>query len=363
MEENFDDIRPYRDDELPAALRRLAAWSQFDQAARFIYPELTPDEARAKLTAIGSVNEFQATFMNTAIRRIIGATTAGFTCSGLSHLKPGRPYLYISNHRDITLDAFLLQHLLIEHLGETSYIVFGNNLIASDEIGDLFRSNKLVQMSRGGSPREFYRSLKHLSDYLNRLVVKERHSLWIAQRNGRAKDGLDATQPAVIKMLTLGCGTDPLKGLAAMHLVPMSVSYEWDPCDLMKCHELYATRRGEYHKAEGEDMNSVVTGIIGDKGHVHLTIGKPLTAADLRPAEGEELADHVASVLDRRIIAGYRLMPTNYAAYDLLHGGEQYRSRYTAVQKHRFELRMGQLPTAEHRQIFLEMYANPVGRE
>ena len=304
---DFDDIRPYTDAELPEATRRIAEWDLFPQIARFIYPDMPTDEARRRLLATTSIHQFQATFMNDAIRRIISETTDGFTFGGLHHLRRGVPYTFISNHRDITLDAFLLQHVLMEQRGETSHIVFGQNLLALPIIEVLFRSNKLIRMERGGSPRAFYRSLLHLSLYLNQLVCEERQSVWIAQKNGRAKDGHDQTAPAIIKMLTLGGNGDPRQTLERLHLVPMSISYEWDPCDTMKAAELYHSRDGHYEKAPDEDVKSVVTGIIGPKGKVHLEIGAPLRPRDFELAEGEDLAEHVAAELDRRIQANYRL--------------------------------------------------------
>lgn len=355
----FDDIRPYRDSELPAALRRIADWDLFPQAVRFIYPNADIEEERAKLLSIKSVFQFQSTFMNDAIQRIIATTTTSFTHSGLKHLRRGVPYLFISNHRDITLDAFLLQHLLLEHRGETSYIVFGNNLLSLPVMEDLFRSNKLIPMARGGTPRAFYNNLSHLSSYLTHLITVERQSAWIAQNNGRAKDGHDVTAAAMIKMLTLSRPDNPQQALADLHIVPLTISYEWDPCDLMKANELYHLRHGGYQKAPHEDLKSVATGIIGPKGKVHLTIGAPLSQRDLVPPQGVNLCDHVAAVLDRSIQGNYRLMPTNHVAYSLLTGQEQH-GRYTELTRSQFLQRLEALPEAEMRQIMIETYAAPV---
>ena len=209
----------------------------------------------------------------------------------------------------------------------------------------------------------FYRSLQHLSRYIHHLVVEQRKSVWLAQKNGRSKDGVDTTAPAIIKMLTLGSNKPALQALADLHIIPVAVSYEWDPCDLMKANELYHKAHGGYHKVEGEDTNSVTTGIIGPKGHIHLSFGKPLSHAELagEKAPGEkDLADHVAAVLDRRIQKIYKLMPTNYLAYDLLEGNSHHRHYYTSEAKNQFLQRMNQLPEGDCRRIFLEMYANPV---
>jgi len=359
MTDIFDDIRPYNDGELPAALQRIVNWDLFPQVIRFIYPDADIQKEKEKLLTTNSVFQFQSTFMNDAIKRIIHSTTNGFTHSGLKHLRRGEPYLFISNHRDITLDAFLLQHLLLEHRGDTSHIVFGNNLLSVPIVEDLFRSNKLIPMLRGGSPRAFYLHLQHLSQYLSHLVTNQHQSVWIAQNNGRAKNGHDLTAPAMIKMLTLSHPDDPLKALSSLHIVPLSISYEWDPCDLMKANELYHQRHEGYQKAPHEDLKSVVTGIIGPKGKVHLTIGKPFTQRDLQPPHGTNICDHVASILDKCIQDNYRLMPTNYVAYSLLTGHEQH-GRYTGLTKSQFIQRLQSLPNTEMRQIMIEAYAAPL---
>lgn len=356
---SFDDIRPYTDAEIPAALERIAQWSNFPQAMRFIYANADIEGLRHHLCSIRTVREFQASLMNDAIRRIIRSTTDGFTHSGLNHLRRGEAYLFISNHRDITLDAFLLQHLLLEHRGDTSYIVFGQNLLSEPAIEDLFRSNKLIRMERGGTPRAFYDSLHHLSEYLNHLVVEERQSVWIAQKNGRAKDGVDSTAPAMLKMLCLGREDAPLQTLTDLHIVPVSISYEWDPCDIMKANELLLSRQGTYTKAKDEDLKSVVTGIIGPKGKVHLAIGTPLGRRELEPPTGVDIAEHVADILDKRIQSNYHLMPTNYVAYSLLTGKEQH-GRYTEQTRTQFLQRIDALPLPELRQIIIETYAAPV---
>lgn len=356
---DFDDIRPYSDAELPAALRRITEWDLFPQVVRFIYPNADIEATRRMLLSVKSVHQFQSTLMRDAIRRIIATTTTSFTHSGLKHLRRGVPYLFVSNHRDITLDAFLLQLLLIEHRGDTSHIIFGNNLLSMPVMEDLFRSNKLIPMPRSGSPRAFYNSLQHLSDYIAQLVQHQHQSLWIAQNNGRAKDGRDITAPAMVKMLAMSDRQHPIEALANLHIVPISMSYEWDPCDLMKAQELYYTHHGGYQKAPHEDLKSVVTGIISPKGRVHLAIGAPLDRDALTPPDGVAVHDHVAAVLDRAIQGNYRLMPTNYVAYSLLTGQEQH-GRYTELVRTQFQQRLQSLPNAEMQQLMIEAYANPV---
>lgn len=356
----FDDIRPYSDAEIPAAVGRIAELDVLPQIMKYIYPGTSPAEAIGRLCKVHTVRELQAEFMNPAIQRIAAATTEGFTFSGLNRLRRDGNYLFVSNHRDITLDAFFLQHLLFEHKGDTSYIVFGENLLAMPAAADIFRCNKMIGMSRGGSPRTFYNSLRHLSEYIHQLVVEERHSVWIAQNNGRAKDGIDLTAPAMVKMLTLGSDAAPQQALADLHIVPVSISYEWDPCDVLKANELAASKSGHYVKAPGEDFNSVVTGIVGRKGMVHLAVGQPLTPDELVPLDREHVDVHVANVIDRRIVHNYRLMPSNFAAYDQLNGTSRYRHRYSASTQRELQRRLDLLPDAEQRGLLLAMYANPV---
>lgn len=357
---NYDDIRPCTDAELPEALARIGSQPVLPQIIKYVYPESDIKYEIGRLMSMKTVREFQSTFMNDAIRRIIEKTTDGFTFSGLNHLRRNGNYMFISNHRDITLDAFLLQHILLEQKGDTSYIVFGDNLLAMPAAADLFRCNKLISMSRGGNPRAFYNSLHHLSEYIHHLIVEEHHSIWIAQKNGRAKDGIDATAPAIIKMLALGSSKQPQEALANLHLVPMSISYEWDPCDAMKANELYLSTKGKYTKAPDEDLTSVVTGIVGHKGLVHLHIGTPLQPSELQPTEGEDLFEHVAAVLDKRIQHGYNLMPSNFAAYDMLSGSSRYRRHYSTATTRQLEQRQQQLPDDERRHLLLQAYANPV---
>ncbi|MBP3762616.1 MAG: 1-acyl-sn-glycerol-3-phosphate acyltransferase [Bacteroidales bacterium] len=357
---NFNDIRPYNDEELRQALPRIEHWELIPQILRFIYPQERAEDSLQRLRQVQSVEQLQTTFMYDAICRVVETTSTGFSCSGFDYIKRGRPYLYLSNHRDITLDAFLLQMEFIRRGRETSYIVFGNNLIESPLFRDLFLSNKLIQMERGGNPMAFYRSLQHLSQYLHHLISDCGKSVWIAQKNGRSKDGIDTTAPAIIKMLTLGSDSPQQQTLADLHIVPLAVSYEWDPCDIMKTNELFTRAHGGYQKSEGEDTNSVVTGIIGPKGKIHLSIGKPLAPSELQPEEGTDLADHVAALLDRRIQKLYHLMSTNYLAFDLLNNSTRFQQHYDSNVKNLFLQRMNRLASDEHRRIFMEMYANPV---
>ena len=366
---NFDDIRPYNDSEIQAAMQRVAALDLAPQIVRFVYPEADIAVQLKRLADVKTSLELQSTFMNDAIKRIIELTTDGLTHTGLGYLRRRGNYLFLSNHRDITLDAFLLQHLLLEEKGKTSYIVFGDNLLAMPAAADLFRCNKLISMHRGGTPRAFYESLAHLSRYLHLLIEEQQlhealgHARHVSPGPADVLQGilpLRLAAPAILKMLAMGSDCKQLEALEALNIVPMSISYEWDPCDTMKANELAVSETGEYKKAPGEDLASVVTGIQGHKGRVHLSIGKPLSPEELVPADGEDLFEHVARVVDSRIIHSYKLMPSNYAAYDMLNHRSRFRSRYGAATMLELEHRMATLADEKRRKLLLEMYANPV---
>ena len=257
----FDNIRPLTDAELPQALDTIAASPLMAPIARFIHPDADPEDFARQLRSIGDIHTMQDTVMRDAIGRIVGQTITDFTHTGTDLLVPGRPYLFISNHRDITLDAFLLQYLLFEY--NELYITFGANLMQDPVITLIGRANRMFRVERGGTPKEFYRNMLQVSQYIRQVTLGDQHSVWIAQRNGRTKDGLDRTEVSLLKMLALsGRATReaPLLPLKALNIVPVSISYEWDPCDAMKATELLLSRNGAYQKAPDEDLKSVVTG-------------------------------------------------------------------------------------------------------
>ncbi|MBR1798985.1 MAG: 1-acyl-sn-glycerol-3-phosphate acyltransferase [Bacteroidales bacterium] len=356
----FDDIRPYFDSEIPAAMSRIVDTVYFPQVAKMVYPDTPSHLVRERVLGIASIHQWQSSCMTDAVQRIIADTSAGLTSSGFELLTGRKGHLIVSNHRDITLDAFLLQHLLLSKRRSTTFIVFGDNLLTNPLVRELFLTNKLVRMPRGGNRRQFYESLSHLSAYIHHLIVEQGQSVWIAQRNGRAKDGRDMTSEAVIKMLCMNHPDHPQKALANLNILSMAASYEWDPCDVLKTNELYRSRREAYVKADGEDLNSIVTGIGGYKGRMHIALSRPLRRTALMATDSRNLSTYVAKALDRSIHRIYHLMPTNYLAYDMLHGTHRHQLRYSPSTQHAFLQRLDTLPTDEHRDIFLRIYANPV---
>ena len=360
----FDNIRPLLDSELPEAIRQITASPLFVPIAHFLYPNEEPAAVAERLCALKDIHTMQDTVMRTAIDRILATTVTDFTHSGTDLLIPGRPYLFISNHRDITLDAFLLQYLLFEY--NDLYITFGANLMQDPVITLIGRANRMFRVERGGTPKEFYHNMLQVSQYIRQVTVGDHHSVWIAQRNGRTKDGLDRTEVSLLKMLALsGRATReaPLMPLKALNIVPVSISYEWEPCDLLKAHELHMRSIGPYRKARGEDMNSVLTGIMQPKGHVHLSITAPLTDEEIdRCSATDSPFENLAALIDRRIVTGYRLHPTNYLAYDLVHHTSHFADHYSPALSQHFQQRLDSIPDAE-KTLILDIYSNPVEQQ
>lgn len=357
----YDNIRPLNDAELPQALDTIAASPLLAPIAHFVYPDSSTEEVASRLRNIGDIHTLQDTVMRAAIGRIVTTTVTDFTHSGTDLLVQGRPYLFISNHRDIVLDAFLLQYLLFEY--NELYITFGANLMQDPIITLIGRANRMFRVERGGTPKEFYRNMLQVSQYIRQVIVSDQHSVWIAQRNGRTKDGMDRTEVSLLKMFALsGRATReaPLMPLKALNIVPVSISYEWEPCDLLKARELHMRAIGPYKKAKGEDMNSVLTGIMQPKGHVHLSVTSPLTDEEIdRCSATDSPFENLAALIDRRIVTGYRLHPTNYLAYDLVHHTTHFANHYSPAVSQQFQQRLAAIPDAE-KNILLDIYSNPV---
>lgn len=366
----FDDIRPYRDNEIPAAMRRIAHADAFPLIASFVYPDLTLQQVRERIESFKTIREFQHDTMYKVNEQIIARSIAEFTCSGIERLRPDEAYLYVSNHRDIMLDSSLLQYFLVSQGFETTEITFGANLMTHPVVVDVGKSNKMFKVARpGGSMREFYQGSLHLSEYIRNAITVEKQSVWIAQRNGRTKNGIDATDQGVIKMLGMSVTSDKIKALAELHIVPVSISYEWESCDVLKTLEVYESQFMRYVKKPGEDLNSILTGILQYKGRVHIQLCEPISVAELVAFENQtNIAYHksVANLLDQRINTAYRLYPNNYIAHDLLFGNQRYQSMYTPEQRDAFVHHMARLDRYDSfdldrlREIFLGIYANPI---
>ena len=368
----FDDIRPYYDAEISSAMSRIARSDVFPVLASWIFPGRDLEDVRRMVLSFKTIKEFQFGVMIPVNRQIIERSITELTFRGFEKLNPDMQYLFVSNHRDIMLDASLLQYLFAQRERDTTEITFGANLMTKGLITDIGKSNKMFRVERGGKLKDFYMSSRHLSDYIRYTLTDKKQSVWIAQRNGRTKDGDDHTDQGIIKMFCMSCPEDKIKALSQLHIVPVSISYEWESCDVMKAIELYESRLEKYIKKPGEDLTSILTGIIQHKGRVNFTLGDEITEDDLIQYDSCTNNDYhrlVAQLLDERINGAYKLYPNNYVAHDIRHGQTRFASYYTPSDKMKFMKYMECLNDYDVddidilKDLFLGIYANPVSNK
>ncbi len=366
----YNDIRPYTDSEINDAMHRISNHALFPVMAKFVFPEQALKDVKEMLRSIDTIHDFQIKVMYRANERIIQESITDFSYDGISNIHAGNNYLFVSNHRDIMLDASLLQNILIDNGFGTTEITFGANLMKMDLVIDIGKSNKMFKVERpGDNLREFYKSEVHLSEYMRFAMKEKKQSLWIAQRNGRTKDGMDRTDVGIIKMFSFSYkGDDRLEALSELNITPVCVSYEWEPCDIQKTVELCRRTQGPYIKKPMEDIESILNGITLPKGGVFFKIAEPITGEELKSIYSTNTnAFHkaVADLIDKRIYSNYRFYPNNYIAHDILHNDSQYIDKYTELQKREFIKRMSILEEYDidlnlAKQIFLGIYANPI---
>ncbi len=364
-------MRPYRDAEVPAAMARIAAHPSFSMLASYLFPGTPVEQVRALLLSFRSISDFQLGVMKTFNEQVIERSTTGFTFGGAEKIDPDRRYLFVSNHRDIVLDSSLMQYALYLRGHDTTEITFGANLMQGQLLIDIGKSNKMFRVERDGvTPRDFYNSSLLLSEYLRYTLLDKRQSVWIAQRNGRTKDGIDRTDQGIVKMFGMSGTGDRVTSLSELNIMPVSVSYEWEPCDVLKALELYVTGSGgTYIKKPGEDLNSILTGLMQPKGRVHIEFCDPVTEADLRAFDGVpnvQFHRKVANLLDARISAAFRLYPNHYIAHDLRYGSRAFEDKYSDEQLVAFDERLESLNKYQDadpdrlKDIFLGIYSNPI---
>ena len=365
---DFDDIRPFNADEIPAATQRMADSEVIPAIAQYLG---VPAEAlRERIRSIKTLKEFQLGLLKEVIETLLKKTTTQFDWSGVENIDEKKPYFFVSNHRDIVLDAMFLQYILNEAGQSTCQITFGSNLMSHPFVIDFGKVNKMFRTERGGTPKEFYNSMMHMSEYMRYVITEVHESVWIAQRNGRTKNGIDATDPALVKMFGMSRRDDRVVSLAELNIVPVAVSYEWESCDKLKTLELYLTQKnGHYEKQPNEDLNSILTGIMQFKGHVHFHICPMVTGDDLNAlndCSSGEFYKRVAELMDSRINPHFYLHPNNYIAHDMRSGCDTYAEHYTAAQKEAFVKYMDwmndypDMNRAALEEIFLGIYANPI---
>lgn len=370
--EQFDPIRPFEPDELPDVFDRLLHNEQFSSMLAYLYPDVPKEALAAKMHACKDNLDFQKTFCYGFLVQLLARLSKGCDID-IASLDTDSRYTFISNHRDIVLDSALLDKLLIDAgFNTTCEIAIGDNLLKLPWVKDLVRVNKSFIVERALSMREMLMASKRLSEYMHFVIAEKNDNVWIAQREGRAKDSNDRTQEAILKMMVMGGECSIIDRLKQLHLVPLAISYEYDPCDYLKAAELQARRDNpSWQKGPMDDVTSMQTGIMGYKGYIHYQCADCIDSyLDTIPADTPktELFRLIADHIDRQIFAGYRLYPNNYVALDLLHGDSVHADHYTAEDKAQFEAYLkGQLDKIEMegkddaylREQMLKMYANP----
>ena len=370
MVNKFDDIRPYNAEEFPEAMKRIAASTSFPLLASYVYPDEPIEEVRRRIANYQNVHDFQTQTMVRVNERVIEESISEFTCDGIDRLSRNKNYLFVSNHRDIMLDSSLLQYFFVTQDFDTTEITFGANLMSSQLVIDIGKCNKMFKVERpGGSIKDFYRSSLHLSEYIRYAITEKHQSVWIAQRNGRTKEGIDTTDQGIIKMFCMSRPDDKIRALSELGIVPVAVRYEWESCDILKAIELYQSQYTKYIKKPGEDLNSILTGLLQPKGRVHFEICEPITEEELMMYDhltNNEYHKAVAQLIDSRIIAAYRLWPNNYIAHDIRYGNHAFRAFYTPEERQAFERYLAQLEKYEDcdldqlKDLFLSIYSNPI---
>jgi 1-acyl-sn-glycerol-3-phosphate acyltransferase len=367
--QKFDAIRPFYETEVNEALQSVISHPMMKALMNFTFPEMEDEVWKSQLKKTHSIRDFQCNFIYQTVQKILENSSDGLTTSGFEHLEKNNSYLFISNHRDILLDTTLLNAALFQngHLMTASAI--GDNLVQKSFIKTLARLNRNFLVLRGLSPREMLQSSKLLSEYMGQLLLHENRSVWIAQREGRTKDGNDETNPGVLKMIGMASDeADVMQYFKKLKIVPVSISYEYDPTDVLKMPQLLAEANNEvYIKSKNEDLNTILSGVMGQKKRIHLHIGKVLdTEIDQIVAENDSSNKQIqalAQKIDDAVLSNYKLWPTNFIAYDIVHKSSTYSHLYTESEKslfeRRLEMRIG-LDNPIALEGFLAMYANPV---
>ncbi len=368
---DFDAIRPYNDTEVEEIIGRLVKEEAFIRFAQQLFPGFSKEMIVKALSEVKTIKEFQSNFIVRLAQHIVDHTTKGITIDGLDNLDPNESYLFISDHRDIILDSALLNVMLHNNGFETTEIAIGSNLLIQPWISDLVKLNKSFVVQRNVSVREMLTSSKQLSSYIQYALNTKKASIWIAQREGRTKDGDDRTQQSLLKMLQMSNRDKPFpEYFKSLRIVPVAISYEYEPCDAMKTIELYKKETDiDYKKTPKDDLRSMIKGMVNEKGRVNFVIGKPISEMLDVIEKMEDSRDKykaLADVIDYRIHKNYKLWPDNYIAYDIVNNTNEFKSKYTKEEKDLFLKHMEKKISSEEgdmdrlSQLFFEIYANPV---
>lgn len=371
---NFDDIRPLNNNEVKDAIEALVTNEDFERAFRYIKPDVNWKEFSETMRSFKTKEDFKSKLAYEAVMMVANKTTFSLTISGRSRLpKDKKPCTFISNHRDIVLDASFLNVMLYDVGYGMTQVAIGDNLMIRPWIETLVRLNNSFIVKRGVSVRQMLDVSRTLSAYIRHTINETKESIWIAQREGRAKDSNDRTQGSVLKMLNMSGDKDVVSNIMDLNIFPVAISYEYDPCDFLKAKEFQMKRDDpNYVKSQRDDLLSMETGILNNKGRVHFTLTQPINdqlAALDKDMEKNELIAAIANIIDKEIYKHYRFYPCNYVAYDMLTGTKRFSSNYGLRDKKHFEEYLqGQLdkivlPNKDEaflRTKILEMYTNPL---
>lgn len=364
----FDSIRPYCGEEIEAARNRLCQSEDFLNLFSYL-TKMDKNAIVSVLQGIRTRTEFQQKFFGPAIQSLISTTTEGVSVSGMELVRNDQSYLFMSNHRDIILDSAILNVLLRQHGNKFTRAAIGSNLLINGWVTDLVKLNSCFVIERDVTVREMLGSSAIRSKYIHEVIEENEDSVWIAEREGRTKNGDDKAQPSLLKMLKMSGNSNFSENFKGLHIMPLSISYEWEPCDALKTAELYTRTVGEYIKTPEDDMNSMLTGLSDYKGRVHFHINEltneEFEQLDNLSSHGDRI-EALAAMIDSKIQGTFKLWPNNYIAYDLLHSVNKFSAQYTEEEKaHFIDIMARKMDKLEGNismlnNIFLEIYANPV---
>ena len=366
---DFEDIRPYTDLEFKEAYYRLMDDRRFQEAIALCLPNYSVEQFRRDFANFNTIEEVQVDFDKRFLDVFIAQSSKGVQLSGIENIDPSSAYMFIGNHRDITFDPALLQYYFFLEHRKTSRIAMGDNLFTTPLLGEVAKLNKMIKVKRSGTLREKLENSYKLAAYIQYSLFEDKESVWIAQRDGRTKDGNDFTKHGLVKMSTLGNDKNLIETIRRMNITPLTVSYEIEPCDKLKARELAISEHTVYQKQPGEDFNSIKQGIFGQKGRISLAIGKPLDKElDAIPENisNNEKINLVCQIIDKQIYRNYTLYQNNYIAHDLLYQNEDFHDHYSDDEKTAFvnylqtKSQVSDVSFEKMHEYLLKIYANPV---
>nr|WP_319573093.1 1-acyl-sn-glycerol-3-phosphate acyltransferase [uncultured Draconibacterium sp.] len=367
---NFDDIRPYTDKEVKAKIKQLVKDKTFDDVLHHLFKNRPKVEmVKFQLRRVSSIKQLQGVFIYDLLHWLVDKTSDGLKVTGIDKLDKTKPYLFISNHRDIILDAALLNFLIFEHGMNTTQIAIGDNLLQYEWIEHTVKLNRSFVIKRNLPPRELMMASKKVSHFIRKSITEDKLSVWIAQREGRTKDGNDKTQESVLKMLNMSNKKGISDGFNELNIVPVSISYEIEPCGLPKLRELIKKEHYGRAKQSKDDLKAMSMGMFAPKGRMRFAFGTPIETHFELAKNNEQRNAYIhrlAEMIDDQIYKNYKLWPSNFVAYDMLMQEHRFKDRYTAEEQKKFEIMVEQamvhidFPITDIQERFLKLYAYPV---